>query len=252
MMRWLRIVDVETSGMDPATDDVVELGQCVVSESALDSTDSTAWTVASYHESCLFTPRAPLSPEVRAIHGLEMRDLPAALPFREFGHNAWEWRGRPGSEAAIACHKADFDSQFIGHLAAGAPFLCTYKCALRLWPDAPSHGNNALRYWLQDQHKWPIDTFIRGYAEPPHRAGPDAYVTAHLVVALLREVPLETLLVWSAEPRQLVKMPMGKHRGERFDALPTDYLTWILRSDMDVDIKTAARAEMDRRAEARP
>ena len=51
---------------------------------------------------------------------------------------------------AIAAHNADFETKFFEPML---PVICTYKAALRVWPDAPSHSNGALRYWLEDQGK---------------------------------------------------------------------------------------------------
>ena len=49
--------------------------------------------------------------------------------------------------------------------------------ALRVWPEAPRHSNQVLRYWrgMRLDH---------ARAMPPHRAGPDAWVTAHILADL--------------------------------------------------------------------
>ena len=48
---------------------------------------------------------------------------------------------------------------------------------------------------------------------PAHRAGPDAYVTAHHLRDMLAEASVEQLLVWSQEPGLLPRVPAGPSRG---------------------------------------
>ena len=72
--------------------------------------------------------------------------------------------------------------------------MCTYKCALRLWPELPSHSNQVIRY---ERRPHVLD---RALGLPAHRAGPDAYVTAHHLRDMLDLVGLEQLIAWSAEP----------------------------------------------------
>lgn len=75
-----------------------------------------------------------------------------------------------------------------------------------------------------------------------HRAGPDAYVTAFLLLELLKRSTFDQLVKWSAEPALLPKCHFGKHRGQKWSEVPVDYLSWILRqADMDDDVKHTAR-----------
>jgi exodeoxyribonuclease X len=86
-------------------------------------------------------------------------------------------------------------------------------------------------------------------ANPAHRAGPDAWVTAHLLIDLLKESTVEQMIQWTREPRRLDKIPFGKHRGSRWAEAPADYLRWMSGlSDMDADVVAAARQELERRA----
>lgn len=96
-------------------------------------------------------------------------------------------------------------------------------------PDLESHKNGAIWYALG----------LGGGAkqmEPVHRAGPDSWTTAHILLDLLRVLAVETMVDISANPLRLLKMPFGKHVGTSFADLPTDYLDWILhKSDMRND-----------------
>jgi exodeoxyribonuclease X len=96
-----------------------------------------------------------------------------------------------------------------------------------------------LRYWLG------LDLDAR-YAMPPHRAGPDAFVTAHILVELLRAgTKIEDMVRWSSGRALLPRINFGKHKGAKWGDVPADYLQWIvIRSDMDRDAKANAKREL--------
>jgi exodeoxyribonuclease X len=64
---------------------------------------------------------------------------------------------------------------------------------------------------------------------PPHRALPDAYVTAHILRQLLLLRPVERLLEISKEPGFLPRMTLGEHYGKRFSEVPIGYLEWLIK-----------------------
>ena len=106
----------------------------------------------------------------------------------------------------------------------------------RVWPEAPSHSNQALRYWLKPEG---LD---RKIASEAHRALPDAYVTAFTLRELLKRATFAELVAWSAEPALLPRVTFGKHKGAAWGAVPPDYLDWLLRqADMNEDVKFTAR-----------
>ena len=122
----------------------------------------------------------------------------------------------------MVAHNSAFEAQW---LKRSVPWICTYKCAIRAWPDAPSHSNQALKYWLDHEDR---DCYY-----PPHRALPDALVTAQTLWRLLLEHPVSTLLWWTEEPRMVTKMPFGKHRGMLLSEAPKDYLSWVASDKCD-------------------
>ena len=127
-------------------------------------------------------------------------------------------------------------------------WVCTYKCALRVWPDLPSHGNQALRYQFGLINPLGVDRAKL----VPHRALSDAIVTAAVFFELTKHATWPQLVQWSYEPALLTYFRFGMHRGERFDAAPEDYLRWIAEGNHDLseDVRFSARYWLGRRPAA--
>jgi exodeoxyribonuclease X len=122
----------------------------------------------------------------------------------------------------------------------GAQWICTWKCAMRLWPGSPSFSNQVLRYWrkpLGMDHE-------RGL--PAHRAFPDAYVTAFHLRDMLNEASLEQLIEWSNVPGLIPHVRRGPDRGKAWTEVAEDTLVGFL-SDRDIDVRYTAETEMARR-----
>lgn len=234
----IRCIDVETTGI-PSEDDphaVCEIGWSDVR--LVGGTPSFGLPIA-----LLTNPGRPMPVEARAVHHISDADVASApSPDRAFLHLS-----EPRADY-YAAHNADFERKFFGN--GEIAWLCTYKVALRLWPDAPSHSLQVLRYWLGLE----IDFES---AMPPHRAGPDAYVGAALLCRAIETaekngIDLPTLARWSSGPALLPRVTFGKHRGKKWDEVPTDYLEWMVgQKDMDGDAKANARHHLKQRTGAR-
>lgn len=230
-MTILRVVDFETTGMAPPAE-VCEVGICDLTQLA-----DGSWDVGE--PDSWLCGVAAIPPEVRAVHHITMDDVNGAAPFD---------RGlllEPRTPNALVAHNLAFEQQFLGELHL--PMVCTYKAALRVWPDAPSHSNGALRYWLEDQGL--ITGLDPKLAQPSHRAGPDAYVTAHILRALLGLATGRDMVAWTREPAALPRCPIGKFRGKPWAEVESGFLTWMLgQASMEDDLKWNAQRELDRRA----
>jgi exodeoxyribonuclease X len=212
-------MDVETTGFDPDLDAVVEIaGAEVVGRKVVDQWDH------------LVNPGRLIPPEAMGVHhildrhvverpslGEVLRDYVLPLmPFVPVAHN-WE-----------------FDGKFLGLHDMDA--ICTWRCANHLWPDCPSFSNQTLRYWLK-LFKEPEPR-----AMPPHRATSDVWVTANILLRMLRERTVDQLIELTEAPILLRKVRFGKHRGELWSEVPRDYCKWILRAgDFDRDVTHTAR-----------
>lgn len=232
----LRVIDFETTGLEPPAQ-VVEVGIC-----DLEQCGDGTWEVGE-PESWLCGGVDAMPPEVRAVHHISLIDLEGSPPF----DRSRLFDGAPTPSALVA-HNYEFEARFLGE--HGLPTICTLKAALRVWPDAPGHSNQVLRYWLEDRGLLSLDD---AQAMPPHRAGPDAYVTAHILKALFAAGATgREMVAWTAEPRIMARLPFGKHKGAAWSAVPADYLAWAMRSELDDDFKWNAQREINRRRTGTP
>lgn len=251
------VIDLETTGLKPV-DAVIEIGVCVVI-AGQGGGEIGAWEAQRY--TTLFSPGdRVITPENRAIHhisplwltGLQTfsaRALMEALAYEPgiMSLGAGHWPD------FIVAHGVDFESKFItpalldeaSALAGRTPprWICTQRCARRLWPHHPSHANQALRYSLHEEGEATSHRY-----DPPHRALPDATLSArHLIRVLDAQVKLngahdfEQLAAWSGEPQLLRHLRFGKHAGEPVEDVPPDYWDWLLRQpDLDADTRLTA------------
>lgn len=228
-MTIIRVIDFETTGTEPPAE-VCEVGICDLNLEAKEVHHPLAWLCGVQS----------MPPEVRAVHHISLAECVGKSPF-----NADEMFGEQtyGKPDAVAAHNAEFETKFF---APPVPLICTYKAALRVWPDAPSHSNGALRYWLEDQGKIAPDHPL---TQPAHRAGPDAYVTAHILLALFDAGATgKEMVAWTKEPRLLPTCPIGKFRGQKWSEVEGGFLGWMLRQEsMEEDLKWNARREIARR-----
>lgn len=233
-MKYIRVIDFETTGVEPAEDKIIEVG----------------WTDVLLYDNgeigiapgdfMLINPGIPIPPVASSIHHIVDEDVV----------DAWKWRDdwlamdapAGGELIARAAHNAAFEAAFAGPLD-GLPWICTYKCGLRLWPDAPSHSNQALRYWRKPEG------LHRETANLAHRAFPDAYVTAFLLrdQIVAADNDIQSLIEWSNKPALQVTCHLGKYRGQKWADVPSGFLYWVLDKDFGEDILFTAQSELDRR-----
>jgi hypothetical protein len=119
----------------------------------------------------------------------------------------------------LVAHNCAFKRMFLpDDVTGGQPWICTYKAALHVWPDAPKHSNKVLRYW----RGLALDAAL---AMPPHRAGPDAWVTANILSDLLKFASVAQMIEWTSQPRPMPVITFGKHKGTAWADVPADHCT---------------------------
>ena len=226
-MTTIRVIDLETTDLEPPTAEVCEVGICdlQLENRLIEPLEGWLCEVRS------------MSPSARAAHHISVEDTKG---FDRFDGGAQMFAAHCD---AMAAHNASFELKFF---TSPVPVICTYKASMRVWPEAPSHTNGALRYWLQDAGKiMPIHDLTM----PSHRAGPDAYVTAHILLALFDSgVTGREMVKWTREPVLLPNCPIGKFRGMPWLEIEIGFLRWMVNQDsMENDLKWNAQREIDRR-----
>lgn len=225
----IRVVDIETSGLPEDEQHAI----CEIGWVDLDP----ATGVINNPVTVFVNPGHPIPPRIRAVHHISDEMVAAAMsPDRAVAMLQKDL----GPDDILAAHKASFEQAFID--AGERQWLCTWKISLRAWPELVSHSNQALRYELDVDAE---PDFKPTEAMPPHRALPDAWVTAFILRKELALRPLERLLQISAEPGFLYWCPGQKHKGKTFKeaaAVDRQYVEWIAnKSDMGEAEKFTAK-----------
>ena len=221
----VRVIDFETTGLpEDAVHGICEIGWT-------DVTDD--WTISG-PSSALVNPGHPIPAVTRAVHHISDADVAGAMS-PDHAAAALMAGMEPGD--AFAAHNAKFERAFFG--GGSFPWICTMQCAKHIFYGAPGHSNQVLRYHLDIDGE---DDFDAAVAMPPHRAGPDTYVTAFILRRLIFATNVAKLIDLTTSPVILQNVTFGKHRGAKWSQLPPDYLQWVaFKSDLGVDEKHTAR-----------
>jgi len=232
----IRVIDLETAGN--AATDVCEIGwQDVVQQ------PDGRWLLDEGRGARYVNPGKPITPETMAVHHILDRQVAGAPFWKELAPSVLQ---PAGGVLALAAHRAAFEQRYCTpRLSGGARWICTWKCALRLWPSLMSFSNQMLRYQRMPEG------LVHEIGLPAHRAMPDAYVTAHHLRDMLNESSVEQLIAWSAEPGLLPRVPAGPERGKSWTIIGDDSLE-ALSKDRDVDVRFSAETELRRRGGLQP
>jgi DNA polymerase III epsilon subunit-like protein len=229
-IKWL-VVDLETTGMDPEKDRPIEVGATWVEDLKI---------VDEYASFC--DPEGVvIPPDASAIHHIVAEDLTGAPKFKEVLRTIDTRR----KYDVVVAHNARFDMSWI-QPPATMPVLDTLRLAQKLWPAAPNHKNQTLRYmWgiaLEPEHR-------RGMA---HSAAFDTKVTAGILIKAIEtlyerskdpdNLTLEKIQTWLAAPQDLSGLPIrfGKHKvtgltWAQVAAKDRGYLEWFLSPKCTMD-----------------
>ncbi|MDP1919685.1 MAG: 3'-5' exonuclease [Myxococcales bacterium] len=152
-------LDIETTGLDAGTDEVIELGAVLIRNGR----------VAAEHQ-WLIRPTRPVPAVISALTGLTDDDLAGAASFDELVPLL-----RPLFQGVtVVAHNALFEQSFLKGLLDDVPVLDSCELALVLFPELKSHSLDALVQWAG------LSTGAR------HRALDDAQDTWRVVQILLQ------------------------------------------------------------------
>ncbi len=114
-------------------------------------------------------------------------------------------------------------------------FIDTLRMA-RLYGESPINSLERLR-----QH-------FNIAPEGAHRAMSDVIVNIEVFKYLAKSYKTtEELFKILEKPIKLKVMPLGKHKGRKFDEIPVEYLLWAERKDFDQDLLFSIRSELRNR-----
>ena len=231
----LFVIDTETSDLDPTKGaTILELAWM---ELALFEGQTQKWMPVSCSSSYI-QYNGPISPHAQASHHIRADKLTAekGAVTRDAAIDWLSKRLEPDS--ILVAHKYDFDSKFLPELKN--PWVCTFKSAKHIWPDAPGYGNQLLRYWLkldvcsEDILKVaPIVAHLQ-----PHQALFDVATTTCILQRMLEQYDPQQLLHITRTPLMLKSIGFGKHKGMDFNQIPRDYLQWLRQQqNLDDDLR---------------
>jgi len=128
-------VDLETTGLDPGRDRVIEVGIIRISDGEI---------IESFNS--LVNPQCEIPPTVKKITGIKKHDLLKAPVFNEVIGEVQ----RMTRNAIFVAHNADFDYTFLENEFSrlertfALPRLCTVKLSRELYPDFISHNLDSI------------------------------------------------------------------------------------------------------------
>lgn len=220
------VTDTETTGLNHEEDGILEIAGV--------HQDSS---VKPFESFC--NPGVLISVEAKATHHIT-EDMIANSPHPDYVVKIMLHKLGYDKETVMVAHNAQFDRGFIGKcyppLEEPFKWLCTYRCAMHIWPDATGHSNQVLRYLLGVKLELPDGLY-------PHRALYDVIVTKAILERMLETHTLEQLINLTQKPVLLTKVRFGKHKGAQWKDLPKDYLKWICnQQDMDADVRHTAHS----------
>ncbi len=133
ILRRLCFVDIETTGLDARTEEIVEVGAVFVERGVV--TGRKRWLVK---------PGRPIPALITALTGLTDEEVRSSPPLGELEA---ELKDALGGWTLVA-HNAGFERSFLGERIAGNAMLDSCEVAQLLFPERSSHSLDSLVRWL--------------------------------------------------------------------------------------------------------
>lgn len=222
-------LDCESTGLEPKTDRIIEIA----------AARFTYEKILQEFES-LVDPECQIPPSSQEIHKIsqemiqgkpKIKDILPQLLQMIDGH-------------ILVGHGIGFDIELIAEEAKRfnivtnihkQPYIDTLRLA-RLYGESPVNSLQHLRHHFNIQ------------PEGAHRAMSDVIVNIEVFKQLVKKYKTtEELFQILQKPIRMKTMPLGKHKGRRFEEIPLEYLVWAERKDFDQDLLYSIRLEIRNR-----
>lgn len=222
-------LDCETTGLEPATDRIIEVAVAKFQNGKILEQFST-----------LVDPEGPIPEESTAIHHITSEMVAGQPKIGELLPKILQLLG----DKIVVGHGILFDLRFLAEACQkrgipnnllSRPHIDTLRLA-RLYGESPVNSLERLR-----QHFNIPD-------EGAHRAMSDVMVNILVFHQLAKKFKSSReILERLQKPIALKLMPLGKHKGRPFSELPLEYLVWASKKDFDQDLLFSLRSEIKRR-----
>ena len=231
----LVVVDVETTGTNPETDRIVQIGIIKLYPDG----KKTEWET-------LVNPEMPIPPEIGLIHGITNETVRDAPKFSEIAHNIVS-----GMKMCDYCgYNVKFDLKFLEAEIQRAGIKFTFNGRIL----------DGLRIF-QTKERRDLTAAVKFYLKEDlsgaHNALTDARATLRVVEAQLEHYPdlprtmeelhvlfFETVTGDNYDPdgkfiwrNSECCINFGKHKGKPLRDLPIDYIQWMLKGDFSQQVK---------------
>jgi DNA polymerase-3 subunit epsilon len=221
--------DLETTGLDPVKDQIIELAAVRFSfEQVFESYETLIDPCCSIPDESIEIHH--ITNEMVIGKPLIQNVLPQLLKFIGAG--------------IIVGHGISLDVAFLIENAKRHSIPCnlqqnklidTLRLA-RLYGESPHNSLEKLREHFNIE------------AEGAHRAMNDVIVNIDVFKFLSKQFKTtEQIFDRLKSPILLKAMPLGKHKGRPFSEIPIEYLQWVAHKDFDQDLLFSVRSEIKRR-----
>ena len=222
-------IDCETTGLDPKTDQIIEVAAVRFSITE----------VFDQFES-LVDPECCIPESSIAIHHITQEMVIGKPKISQHIPRLLELIGNH----TIIGHGVGFDIEVIALAADKSGIPCSLRSnrtldtlrMARLYGESPTNSLEQLRRHFNIQ------------PEGAHRAMNDVIVNMEVFKYLAKRYKTSHQIFEAlSRPIALKTMPLGKHKGRPIKEVPLDYLQWAAHMDFDQDLLYSIRSELKRR-----
>lgn len=223
------IVDTETTSKDYKEAEIIEF-------SCIGVADGEVQVLAND----MYKPSISILPEISAVTHIVDEMVEDKKLFQDSNDNErhiFELVNQ--HNMVLVAHNAPYDKGVIANYKnmpnCDASWVCTMRLAKRLFIEDETVKQFNLQY-LRYRFKLVIDQHV-----DPHRALSDCIVTARLLEFLVSELDSrgilddsmpyrDQIIDWINKPIFVPKMNFGKHKDQKWDDIPTDYIVWAINN----------------------